>query len=154
MYKLERELGRPSFSGKHSRLGQSTIYRSLRDLRWRKPLLFIILSFEQLFKLRYVRVGGSRLSSGKDSTFSNSSLTKNDFKELSLNKPHSCLKAINSGQFHITRPLKLEGKPPLGNESSLGQLYNFKEWRLVKRCSSKGKEEECHPVIERSRREL
>jgi hypothetical protein len=123
MHKIERELGRAS-SGNLSRLGQLMVYRNLSDLRWRKPSLFIILSFEQLFKLRYKRVGGSSFSSGKDSTFSKSSLTKKYFKDLN---PHSCLEAISFGQLVIVRLSKLQDKPPSGNESKFGQSTNHRE---------------------------
>ncbi|MCH99148.1 hypothetical protein A2U01_0020159, partial [Trifolium medium] len=96
---------------------------------------------------RDTRVGGSRFSSGKDSTFSNSSLTTKTSRELSWNKPHSSLEEISLGQLCISSQRKLEGKPPLGNDSRCGKSYNHRESRLVNKCSSEGNEEECHPVI-------
>jgi hypothetical protein len=118
MDKIERELGRPS-SGNLSRQRQPSICKDWRDLRCRRPLKFIILSFEQYLNSRWSRVGGSKLSSGKDSMFPKSSLTMNSFRELSWNKPHFSLEAISFGHLHIWRMLRLEGKPFPGNDSTM-----------------------------------
>jgi hypothetical protein len=41
--------------------------------------------------------------------------------------------------LNIPRMLKLEGNPPLGNDSNCEKSNNEREWRLVNKCSAKGK---------------
>jgi hypothetical protein len=109
---------------------------------------------EQFINSRELIVDGRRLSSEKDSKVSKSSLTLKCFRELSCDKPHSSLEAINLGHLSILRLHRLEGNCHPKNDSSHGLSYNTRELRLVNKYSAKGNEEECQPVIVRVRREL
>ncbi|RHN65923.1 hypothetical protein MtrunA17_Chr3g0085181 [Medicago truncatula] len=81
-------------------------------------------------------------------------MNEKGFRDLSWNKPHSSIVAIKLRHLSIRRLLRLEGNCLSKNDSSHGQLYNTRELRLVNKCSAKGKEEECQPVIVKVRREL
>jgi len=70
--------------------------------------------------LRYVRLEGSSISSGKDSTFSSSPI-KNTEREVSVCKPHCMRPAMSLLQLRIQRKCNVEGKPPSGHNSTSEQ---------------------------------
>lgn len=113
----EREEGSPS-SGKDWRLGQCQICNSLREVRCWSPLWSRDFRFERCLISRVVRLEGSSISSGKDSTSSHIAIVKLK-REWSDCKSH-CLRFLTSLQFVTLNAFNF--KPLIGKEWSSGQL--------------------------------